>query len=120
MGRGRPLGPIDGPYPNRLRVLRQAAGLSQEEVARALGVSYVQVGRIERGRTKLSVEHHARLGTVLSVNFDDLFVSGVERLDARLATFARRLSSQQKQQWLDLGEQLVAGSLSSFRRVRRV
>jgi transcriptional regulator with XRE-family HTH domain len=45
----------------RLRNLRQSRGLSQEQLARLLGVSFVTVNRWESGRTNLSAKAAAAL-----------------------------------------------------------
>lgn len=66
MVRGRSLGPINGPWPNRLREMREEHRLSQQQVATALGISYVQVGRLERGYSKLKDEHLEKLAAASS------------------------------------------------------
>lgn len=122
---GRSLGPKDGPYPNGLREARVAAGLSQGDVARALGVSYIQVGRIERGYTKLSPAHCARLQPILTTNYDLLFSTEGERLLERITQLARRMTNKQKKQYAKLGDRLLVagrsggGGVVSFHGERR-
>ena len=50
----------------RLRWLRGTLGLSQEQLARRLGVSFASVNRWESGRTRLSARAAAALGTDLT------------------------------------------------------
>jgi type I restriction enzyme M protein len=45
----------------RLRILRDSLGLSQEQLARRLGVSFATVNRWESGRTQLSPRAKAAL-----------------------------------------------------------
>lgn len=113
--RGRPLGPIDGPWPNRLRDVRQAAGLTLEQVAKTLGVSTIHAGRIERGYTRLSPAHGGKLLKILTVNYDDLVSSPRERIDMRVAHLRERLTNGQQMLWLEFGEQLLVASQRSVR-----
>jgi transcriptional regulator with XRE-family HTH domain len=49
-------------------IARQAAGLSQRQVGRTIGVSHSMIGRIERGATpSLSIELVARIAAVLGL-----------------------------------------------------
>jgi transcriptional regulator with XRE-family HTH domain len=50
-----------------LRTLREAKGLSLQQVADAAGVNIGHLSRIERGQTGLSVEVLARLAAVLEL-----------------------------------------------------
>jgi transcriptional regulator with XRE-family HTH domain len=113
MPRGRPLGAVNGPFPNRLRALRQDAGLSQQDIAEVLGVTYVQVGRIERGYHKLSTDHCAKMVKLIKwmrLNYSEFYSSPSDRLRARLIYLVDRLPSKQKQSWLIEGERLLVES----------
>ena len=57
----------------RVRSLRQRAGLSQEEVARAAGVGLDAVGRLERGEVTPSLETLQRLSDVFQVEVGAFF-----------------------------------------------
>lgn len=52
---------------NRLRELRRAAGLSQQHVADAIGVSKVTISSLERGMMRLDTTYMARIAPVLGV-----------------------------------------------------
>jgi transcriptional regulator with XRE-family HTH domain len=64
----RGVGPFDAEIGNRLRAIRLARKLSQDHVAEALGVSFQQVQKYEKGTNRLSV---GRL-----VQFCELFKCG--------------------------------------------
>ena len=49
----------------RLREARIEAGLTQEEVGRALGLSYAAYGNFERGRNRIGLQHLLRLSRIL-------------------------------------------------------
>ena len=51
----------------RVRALRAAAGLTQEELARAGGLHWTYVGQIERGGRNLTYKNIIRLATGLGV-----------------------------------------------------
>lgn len=57
---------------NRLREIRKRLGLTLNEVAEAAGTTNQQIGMLERGNRKLTVEWMNRLATVLGVEPKDL------------------------------------------------
>lgn len=57
----------------RMRQLREAAGLSQSEVGACLEVSYQQVQKYERGNNRISVEKLQRLAEALRVPLTAFF-----------------------------------------------
>lgn len=65
----------------RLRQLRRLRGLSQVEVAHALGVTYQQVQKYETGKTRLPARMLPVLARMLGVDAE-LLLAGVERQDA--------------------------------------
>ena len=60
---------------NRIQELREAAGLTQEELAKRLGTDAQQVGRHERGDRRLTIQWMARYAMALSVAPADLMVA---------------------------------------------
>ncbi|BDM70544.1 hypothetical protein HEK616_40310 [Streptomyces nigrescens] len=60
---------------NNIRSLRRRAGLSQEELAAAAGLSTTTVGKIEQGGS-VRMETFARLAHALGVDTEALFASG--------------------------------------------
>ena len=65
---------------NRLRVARAERALSQDELARTVGVSRNTIGSIETGRYEPSALLAFRLAAVLGQPVDELFwIEGVDR-----------------------------------------
>ncbi len=60
----------------RLRLARQAAGLSQTKLGEGLGVSFQQIQKYERGANRLSVEALERSCAILGVSTASLFIDG--------------------------------------------
>lgn len=60
-------------FGNRLRVIRQSVGLSQEALAAACGLDRSYVGSVERGERNVSLENICRLAQALKVSPQDLF-----------------------------------------------
>jgi transcriptional regulator with XRE-family HTH domain len=58
---------------NRLKEFREAAGLSQEQLAEMTGTTRQQISRLEKGSRKLSQEWATRLGGVLERTAGELF-----------------------------------------------
>ena len=56
----------------RLRHLRKAAGLTQEALANALGVSYQQVQKYEKGTSRMSGGRLRQAASLLGVSLQDL------------------------------------------------
>jgi predicted ATPase/DNA-binding NarL/FixJ family response regulator/DNA-binding XRE family transcriptional regulator len=72
----------------RLRVLRGSLGLSQEQLARRLGVSFATVNRWESGRTQLSPRAElavAELEAELAAGPEVRLAAGLAQLEARSA-----------------------------------
>ncbi len=52
----------------RIKALRKRAGLSQSQLAEAIGVTYQQVQKYEKGSTALTVERLYQIAEALSVS----------------------------------------------------
>jgi len=64
---------------NRVKELRNARGLTQEDLAKAVGVSRQSVISIERGRYVPSLPLALRLSRVFGCQTDELFALEEER-----------------------------------------
>lgn len=60
----------------RIRQIRKARGLSQDQLAEQVGISTVHVSHIENANTKLSLPVFVRLTEVLQVPADELLLQG--------------------------------------------
>jgi len=56
----------------RIRQIRKANNLSQEQLAESIGISTTHMSHIETGNTKLSLQVLVAIATTLSVQTDEL------------------------------------------------
>ena len=61
----------------RIRKIRKAHGLSQEELAEKIGISTTHMSHIETGNTKLSLPVLVSIASVLEVQTNDLLFEQV-------------------------------------------
>jgi len=59
-------------FKTRLRELREAMGLTQEELAERAGFEVLQIWRYENGRSKPNIDYIAQLAQALHVSADYL------------------------------------------------
>lgn len=69
---------ILGEFGHRIRRTRQAAGLSQEELAHRAGLHRTYIGSVERGERNIGLLNITSLATVLQVDAG-MFMSGLHR-----------------------------------------
>lgn len=62
----------------KIRKIRKAHGLSQEEIAEKVNISTTHMSHIETGNTKLSLPVLVEIAKVLDVRADDLLGDGKE------------------------------------------
>ncbi|WP_297499378.1 helix-turn-helix transcriptional regulator [Thermococcus sp.] len=60
---------------NRLRELREEKGLTQEELAKALGVTRQTIIAIEKGRYDPSLRLAFRMARFFNVRIEDIFIN---------------------------------------------
>ena len=65
------------PVMNRIREIREAAGLTQEELAEMVGTTATHIWRLEQGRTKLTADWMTRLAEALGCSPADLIANVV-------------------------------------------
>jgi transcriptional regulator with XRE-family HTH domain len=70
--------PVDIEVGRRIRMRRLLTGLSQSDVARALGISFQQVQKYERGINRISASRLARLAAALEVPVSYFFTPTAE------------------------------------------
>lgn len=59
-----------------LKQARDYAGLTQEEVAKKLGIATVTYGKYERGENEIKLKTAKEFSRVVGINFDDLIFPG--------------------------------------------
>jgi transcriptional regulator with XRE-family HTH domain len=103
-GRGRPP-TITGArrYPNRLRELREACGLSQQAVAAAAGISGAYYGALERGDKRINADTAARLAVPLQCGIGEL-LGGGQRISVPLIFAVAAAESEARPPRYDLPE----------------
>ena len=67
------MGKIEKQFGDRIRALRVAKKLSQEEIAHRAGVHRTYLGGIERGERNPSLRNIAALAEALEVSLSELF-----------------------------------------------
>ena len=65
--------PVDKHVGNRVRMQRMVVGLSQEKVAAALGLTFQQVQKYEKGTNRISASRLHHLASVLQVTVPFFF-----------------------------------------------
>lgn len=98
--------PVDVAVGARVREIRIRAGLTQQELADALGLSFQQVQKYEKGANRMGASRLVEVARTLGCSLDDLFEgvdpkseggAGASALDKDAAKVARdwaRISDQ--------------------------
>ncbi len=73
--------PVDAYISARMRERRIALNMSQHELGRALGVSFQQIQKYERGRNRVSAARLFDLCKVFNVSLSSMFERDPERRD---------------------------------------
>ena len=60
----------------KIKILRNEAGFTQEQMAEACGISTSFLGHIERGTRKLSLETAVKIADCLQISMDALLMDG--------------------------------------------
>lgn len=102
----------------RLRAARQARGITQVELAEALGTYQTVVSAIERGVRGLTVQQVAKLASILGASLDDILGPGSRKSNGTLKDrrFLRRfekierLSKRDKQALLKNIDMFLRGA----------
>ena len=102
----------------RLRAARQARGITQVELAEALGTYQTVVSAIERGVRGLTVQQVAKLASILGTSLDDILAPGrrpgngslTDRRFLRRFEKIERLSKRDKQALLKNIDMFLKGA----------
>jgi len=71
--------PVDVTVGTRIRFTRKMRNMSQQALAEAIGVSFQQVQKYERGANRVSASMLVRIADTLGVDISDLFGRGSAR-----------------------------------------
>ena len=73
--------PIDVHVGLRIRLRRKELGVSQEKLAEAIGLTFQQVQKYEKGANRVSASRLHQVATVLGCSVADFFPARAEALD---------------------------------------
>ena len=82
----------------KIRKYRKAKGMSQEELAEAVGISVTHMSHIETGNTKLSLPVFVSLVNALEIRSDDILYDDggkIESLNSELASILESCTAEQ-------------------------
>lgn len=97
MARSRPVTPLQKKIASRVRQLRRAAVLTQEQLAEQVGVSVETMSRYEQGRLGISVELLERIAEALRTAVGSLIedrIDGLTPAEADLLARFRQLDDR--------------------------
>lgn len=83
----------------RIRILREKAGYSQNELANRSGVSQSHLRRVELGQSRITVDHLQMICDALGISLRDFFDYTVEQDE--LSKVVSNLTTKQKQHLLE-------------------
>jgi len=69
----------------RIKALRGAKKFTQSDLAKLVDLTYIQVGRYEKGKSNPSAEVLQKLATALDTTTDYLMNGGTEQVEAQLS-----------------------------------
>lgn len=92
----------------RLREMRKAKGWSQENLAEAVGISFQQIQKYERGSNRMSLSRAYKLALALGGNPADFYV-GLPSVEASAAaaSFMPWAVTAQGLRWIALGQRIA-------------
>ena len=112
---------VNDMYAERIRALRQQAGMSQQALGQQLGVSAVAVGKWERGQTQPDIHALTRMADIFSTSIDDL--CGHESAPVRpqdgegnihvMTRAFRQLTQDEQEKYIAVGRALFAHAFES-------
>lgn len=88
----------------RIRILREKAGYSQNELANRSGVSQSHLRRVELGQSRITVDHLQMICDALGISLRDFFDYTAEQDE--LSKAVSNLTTKQKQHLLEFLESL--------------
>ena len=105
--------PIDRHVGSRVRMRRMLIGMSQEKLGEALGLTFQQVQKYEKGTNRIGASRLHRIASVLGVPVE-FFYEGAPHSSAHQGGFAEASSSSYVSDFLSTGEgvQLVKAFLA--------
>lgn len=112
--------PVDIHVGHRVRLRRNTLGLSQEDVAKHLGVTLQQVQKYERGLNRISASNLLILGRVLNVDVQ-FFFNGISR-DTETRSPRAMKGRESEENYMDEYMELISrqGTVSLIRAFNKI
>lgn len=95
----------------RIREVRRARGLTQEELAERVGISPRYLSRVEVGQQNPSIQTVAQLATALDIELSELFNFGHLGTEKELRQSLRRLTQERDVAKLRLALKVFSATL---------
>ena len=112
--------------PIMIRRAREAAGISQRDLARRLGVHHSAVWQWEEGQSLPDIQHRIELSIMLGIRFTDLLPESAGRVvlvtDPQIVAIVElfeRLSGEVRQAWLQILQATLASQPESHKPPQR-
>lgn len=81
----------------RIRELREAAGLSQNRLAELAGISQTHLRRVELGQAGISVDHLEMICDALKISLKEFFDVDADGAQEEIVAAAAKLSPKRKE-----------------------
>lgn len=98
----------------RIKTLRTQAGLTQAALAERVGLTYIQIGRYEKGKSKPSSEALGNLAEALNTTTDFLMHGNTEAVQAQLADRELLQQFQEVEQLPERDKSIVKELIDAF------
>lgn len=82
----------------KIKVQRQALGMTQEELAEACDISYSYIGHIERASRNLSLNTAIKISQVLNISLDYLLLDAIPTENALINSIFSEVGKHDKKQ----------------------
>lgn len=100
----------------RIRKIRKAQGLSQENLAEMIGISTTHMSHIETGNTKLSLSVFVDIADALEVNTDDLLSREAQESKRSSLTHIAGLLENCSAQEVRIIEDILKSTINAMRK----
>jgi transcriptional regulator with XRE-family HTH domain len=105
---------------DRIKELRTSKNFTQSALAKQVGLSYIQIGRYEKGKSKPSSRVLQQLAEALDTTTDFIMNGGTEQVQAQLADRELLRQFQEVEQMPERDKSIVKELIDAFLTKRKV
>jgi transcriptional regulator with XRE-family HTH domain len=105
---------------DRIKELRTSKNFTQSALAEQVGLSYIQIGRYEKGKSKPSSRALQQLAEALDTTTDYIMNGGTEQVQAQLADRELLRQFQEVEQMPERDKSIVKELIDAFLTKRKV